>query len=167
MTSESLGAPSRKRRIYIAGPYTKPDPISNVRRAIEYGNTLLDLGYAPFLPHLTAFWHLVTPRPYEQWLGFDLEWLHACDAVYRFSGESPGADAEVVAAENAGMPVFATITDLIAGVTTWVPETATERGGEDMLRPFGSRGQTKRVPPPTSPDVVGGDAQTVASDDPV
>ena len=96
----------RRTRIYIAGPYTKPDPIENTHRAFTYGNKLWDAGCAPFIPHLTAFWHLVTPRPYEQWLQIDLEWLHACDAVYRFPGESSGADAEVATAHRAGIRVF-------------------------------------------------------------
>lgn len=120
----------RRTRIYIAGPYSRPDPIQNTHRAIVYANKLWDAGYVPFIPHLTAFWHLVTPRPYEQWLEVDLEWLHACDAVYRFPGESSGADAEVAAARRANIPVFLDLESLFAGV---LPRTSTRPASSQDL----------------------------------
>lgn len=90
----------RKVRVYVAGPYSKPDPVENSNRAIRVCTDLLDAGYAPFCPHLSLAWHLVTPRPYETWLEYDFEWIRACDVLYRLSGESKGADREEVFAKE-------------------------------------------------------------------
>jgi uncharacterized protein DUF4406 len=93
-------------RIYVAGPYTKGDVAINVRNAIEAGNALLKAGHAPYIPHLTHFWHLVYPGPYEQWLALDLHWVRQCDALLRLPGESSGADGEVAEAKRLGLPVY-------------------------------------------------------------
>ncbi len=94
------------KRIYIAGPYSQGDVAQNVRAAYEAANALADLGFAPFVPHHTHFWHMLFPRPYEDWLKLDLEFLPCCDAVLRLSGPSSGADGEVMRAESLGIPVF-------------------------------------------------------------
>ena len=104
---------SVKLRIYVAGPYTKGDVAINVRNAIEAGNTLVDVGFAPYIPHLTHFWHLVCPRPYEEWLDLDNQFLPCCDAVLRLEGESSGADKEVELAKSLGIPVFYNNLDLL------------------------------------------------------
>jgi hypothetical protein len=96
-------------RIYIAGPYTKGDVAVNVRNAYEAANRLADLGFAPFVPHATHFWHMLFPRPYEFWLELDNQFLPLCAAVLRLSGESSGADNEVNLAETLGIPVFTSI----------------------------------------------------------
>lgn len=101
-------------RVYIAGQYTVGDPVVNVRRAMDAATTLLERGYAPYLPHLTMFWHLVSPQPYETWMNLDIEWVRACDALLRLPGESPGADREVFAAKAAGIPVYYSIDSLLA-----------------------------------------------------
>jgi len=102
-----------KVRVYVAGPYTKPDPVTNTRAAIAAGNRLLDLGYAPFVPHLTHYWHLETPRPYEDWMQLDFEWVAVCHAVLRLPGESSGADREVSLARKLGIPVFESFAGLM------------------------------------------------------
>ena len=99
----------RMQRIYVAGPYTKGDVAANVRAAIEVANELADLGYAPYVPHLTHFWHMLCPRPYEEWVALGIDWVRACDAVLRLPGESAGADQEVAFAERNGIPVFNSI----------------------------------------------------------
>ena len=96
-------------RIYIAGPYTNGDIAVNVRNAFEAANSLADLGFAPFVPHATHFWHMMFPRPYEFWLELDNEFLPCCAAVLRLPGESGGADKEVQLAEKHGIPVFTSI----------------------------------------------------------
>ena len=101
------------KRVYVAGPYTAGDPCVNTHAAIAMGNELLDYGFAPFVPHMSHFWHTVTPRPYEDWMGLDLAWVVAADAVLRLPGASAGADREVAAAKAAGVPVFGDIEDLI------------------------------------------------------
>ncbi len=93
-------------RVYVAGPYTKGDVAVNVRNAILVANDLLEMGHVPFCPHLSHFWHLVTPRPYEEWLAIDIEWLRQCEAVYRMDGESSGADLEVADAQGLRIPIY-------------------------------------------------------------
>jgi hypothetical protein len=103
----------RRIRVYIAGPYSKGDVAVNVRTAIEMGTKLWDSGlFAPYVPHLTHFWHLVTPKPYETWLELDNEWIPACDCILRLPGDSSGADKEIKLAESLGLPVFFTEADL-------------------------------------------------------
>lgn len=98
--------PARKPLIYIAGPYTNPDPVLNVRRAVEVGEEVSAHGMVPVVPHLTMFWHLISPHPLEWWYAHDLDLLAHCHAIFRFPGASTGADAEVEFARARGIPVF-------------------------------------------------------------
>lgn len=93
-------------RIYVAGPYRIGDVQANVRRAMEAGSRLLDMGHAPLVPHLNHFWNLYAERPEKDWLELDLAWLHVADAVLRLPGPSAGADAECALARNLEIPVF-------------------------------------------------------------
>ena len=102
-----------KAKIYVAGPYTKGDVAINVRTAFEMANKLADLGFAPFVPHSTHFWHMMFPRPYEFWLDLDNEFLPCCQAVLRLPGESSGADKEVLLAQTKNIPVFYDINALV------------------------------------------------------
>lgn len=95
--------------VYVAGPYTAPDPCINTRAAILAADKLLALGFAPFVPHLSHFWHTMSPKAYETWLSLDLEWLTRSDALLRLPGASRGADIEVAIAEADGIPVFHSI----------------------------------------------------------
>lgn len=99
-------------RIYIAGPYSKGDVESNVHKAIETANTLADMGFAPYVPHFTHYWHIKFPRPYEFWLELDNEFLPFCDALLRLPGESSGADKEEQFAAKLGKPIFHSIQEL-------------------------------------------------------
>ena len=100
-------------RIYVAGPYTKGDVAINVRNAYEAANRLADLGFAPFVPHATHFWHMLFPRPYEFWLDLDNEFLPCCGALLRLPGESSGADKEVELARKLGLPIFTEIDQIV------------------------------------------------------
>src|ERR1017187_739132 len=91
-------------RVYIASPYTEGDVAVNVRNAYEAANRLADLGFAPFVPHATHFWHMIFPRPYEFWLKLDNQFLPLCHAVLRLPGESSGADNEVELARKLNIP---------------------------------------------------------------
>ena len=93
-------------KIYIAGPYSKGDVEKNGEKALRLADYLANLGLTPYVPHLTHFWHLLYPRPYEWWLKYDLEWLPKCDCVVRMFGDSSGADGEVEYASKLGMPHF-------------------------------------------------------------
>lgn len=99
-------------RIYIAGPYSKGDVAVNVRNAFQTASRLADLGFAPFVPHATHFWHLMFPRPYEFWLELDNEFLPFCEGLLRLPGESSGADKEVALAGKLGIPIFTTVEDV-------------------------------------------------------
>src|SRR5574343_1730456 len=92
--------------IYVAGPYTKPDPLENTRKAIDAWNTLVEAGAVPIVPHLTLLTHLVYPKSVEFWYEYDLHLLARCDYLLRLPGESAGADREVEFAKRAGIPIF-------------------------------------------------------------
>ena len=51
--------------IYVAGPYSNGDTIVNVREAILMAEKLVKEEYTPYIPHLTAFWHILAPREVE------------------------------------------------------------------------------------------------------
>lgn len=102
-----------KARVYVAGPYSQGDVAVNVRNAYKAANHLADLGFAPFVPHATHFWHMLFPRPYEFWLDLDNQFLPFCQAVLRLPGPSSGADNEVLLAQNLNIPVFTNIGDLM------------------------------------------------------
>ncbi len=93
-------------RIYVAGPYTTGDVAINVHKAIEVATTLLEMGHTPFIPHLSHFWHLVSPQDYDVWIEWDMAWLEFCEAVLRLPGLSPGADKECEWALAHGMTVY-------------------------------------------------------------
>ena len=92
-------------KVYIAGPYSS-DPVQGTRDAITAGNNVLLSGDTPFIPHLTMFWDLLRPQPYETWLAYDMEWLRCCDALIRLAGESSGADLEEAEALKLGLRIF-------------------------------------------------------------
>lgn len=107
-------------RVYIAAPYSQPDVMLNIRAAVDLADQVLARGHIPFVPHLTGFWHLVSPRPYPFWMAYDNAWLLLCDVLLRGPGESPGADQEVLAAKEADIPVLYSIDDLPVEVSPFL-----------------------------------------------
>lgn len=106
-------SPEPKKLVYIAGPYSKPDPVQNTNEAIRFGLQIRDaFNVAVIIPHLTLLAHMVTPRNIEYWYSFDLDQLDHCDALFRLRGESKGADLEVAYAEDRGIPVLHQISEL-------------------------------------------------------
>jgi hypothetical protein len=103
------------KRIYIASPYSRGDVAANVKRQIDVADILIASGYAPFVPLLSHFQHMIHPRPEEDWKRLDMEWLRGCSAVLRLYGHSPGADAEVIEAERLGIPVYYSLDELLKG----------------------------------------------------
>lgn len=99
--------------VYVAGPLTKGDYIGNIRNACQFADALMAHGFWPFVPHLSALWDLVSPHGYEDWMALDFAWLKKCDAVFRFPGESPGADREVKLANELGIPVFTSMAAIL------------------------------------------------------
>lgn len=94
-----------KTLIYVAGPLTS-DTAAKIHRAIQVADRLLELGYVPIVPHLTHFWDIISPKPYEVWLEMDFATIRRCHALFRMAGISPGADREVNFANSNGIPVF-------------------------------------------------------------
>jgi hypothetical protein len=92
--------------VYVAGPYTKPDPCVNTRNAVLVGLRLREMGFVPIIPHLSHLMHLIEPHNYEFWTQWDFDWLGRCDALLVLQGESPGARAEEDLAERFGIPVI-------------------------------------------------------------
>lgn len=82
--------------LYVAGPYTRDDPVENTHRAIKTASAIYRLTpWVPVVPHLSLLWHLVDPQPIEFWYEYDLHLLDGCSAIVRLPGPSAGADAEV------------------------------------------------------------------------
>lgn len=105
--------------VYVAGPYTRPDPVQNTHKVIQFASELVDDGLVvPFVPHLTLLFDIIAPRPVEFWYEYDFSFLERCDALYRYPGESTGADNEEAFAVDHGIPCFYDKVDLYA----WVKE---------------------------------------------
>ena len=99
-------------KVYIASPYTFGDVAVNVRTQIDCAHELMNRGFAPFVPLYSHFQHMIHPRPYEDWMKIDYEWVLVCNCVLRLPGESKGADAEVGLAKENNIPVFYNIDEL-------------------------------------------------------
>lgn len=53
-------------RIYIAGPYSKPDQCANTHRAMKLWDDLFERGFAPYCPFWSHFQHTFKPRSYDE-----------------------------------------------------------------------------------------------------
>jgi len=94
-------------RIYIASAYSKGDVAINVRTAILAADELVKRGHVPYIPHLTHFWHLISPKDYDFWLDYDNSFLdHWAEGVLRVPSYSLGADKEMARARRLGLPVY-------------------------------------------------------------
>ncbi len=95
--------------IYVSAPYSLGDVVSNVRFACEIGDKILAKGHIPFIPHLSHFWHYLSPKSWEEWLRIDSAIIPKCDALLRMNGASVGADLEVELAKSLGIPVYSSL----------------------------------------------------------
>jgi hypothetical protein len=85
------------RLVYIACPYTFGGKLRNVHRAMKCAETLIKLGYIPYIPILNHYWderHYHSP---DFWYEYDNELLSKTkfDFIYRLKGRSVGADKEM------------------------------------------------------------------------
>jgi nucleoside 2-deoxyribosyltransferase len=101
------------KKVYIASPYTLGDVAVNVKLQMDIANILIEKGFAPFVPLYSHFQHMAHPRPYQDWIKLDLEWVKSCDYLLRVGGESKGADDEVKFAIKLNIPVYFELKDLI------------------------------------------------------
>lgn len=109
-------------RVFISGPYTQGNQMENMRAALDAAEKCLDAGLAPFVPHLSGFWHFVYPHEYETWMVYDFAWLELCDLVLRLPGESDGADREVNLARSCNIPVLYSVEEVEAFVDRVFPQ---------------------------------------------
>lgn len=98
--------------VYIASPYSNGDQAVNVRNSFLMADRLSALGFAPYVPLYSHFWHFLSPHPYEFWTKLDLEWVLRCDCLLRMPGDSSGADNEVKYAQMNNIPVFYSVEEL-------------------------------------------------------
>jgi Domain of unknown function (DUF4406) len=99
----------KKIKIYIAGPYTYGFPGRNVTHALSIADKILDLGFYPYVPHLTHFWDMIYPRTYESWMELDLIFLEICHGLFHIEGASRGVEIEIKRAKELYMPIFRSI----------------------------------------------------------
>lgn len=100
-----------RRIVYIASPYTQGDKPALVKVQINAFHILMDKGYHPIAPLLA---HFLNPRPYEDWLRYDMETISYCDILIRirekdnFGVEIPssGADRETAEALRLGLEYY-------------------------------------------------------------
>lgn len=109
-------------KIYVAGAYT-PTGVNlhdaariaeiNTRAAIHAGIEIIEKGHIPFIPHLTHYIHLETPKELSKqfYYEYDMAWLKCCDALFYLS-PSEGADRERKWAEENGKFVFTTMNEI-------------------------------------------------------
>lgn len=116
-------------RVYVAGPYSDGDTLSDELReemaeiAIAAGDLLLDKGYAPFVPHLTHYWHRLLPHDYNEWLAYCMEWMRPCHCALFLPGKSSGAEEERVwATGKLLIPIFDCINKLLIAVPWRLPD---------------------------------------------
>ena len=105
--------------VYVAGPYTTPDPVTNTQVAVLVSERLWELGFLPYIPHLSMLSHLISPHEYDYWLEQGLAWVKKSDVVYRLKGESPGADEECVYAARLDILVFYDMVKLNGWIIKW------------------------------------------------
>lgn len=111
--------------VYIASPYTRGDAAINTRFQMQVFDDLLSDNLVwPLVPLWSHFQHIVYPRPYADWVNYDLALLPRMDACLRLNAsyespgldyeqsESSGADGEVAEFTRLGKPVFYSKGDL-------------------------------------------------------
>lgn len=116
--------------VYIASPYTKGDPCINARFQCQIFDELLGDGLVlPYAPLISHFQHTMFPRPYQDWVKYDLDIIPRFDACLRLNAtgpngysvsESSGADGEVKLFTELGKPVFYSKNALYAALWTLV-----------------------------------------------
>lgn len=116
-------------RVYVAGPYSDGDTLpednraTNVMVAVAAGDILFDKGYAPFIPHLTHFWHAQHPHHYDEWIAYGKEWMRPCHCALLLPGPSSGTRVEeAYATEQLKIPTFTTINKLQIAVPHCLPD---------------------------------------------
>jgi len=116
-------------KLYCAGPIRRGNLAENIRRATDIACAFAKLGYAIMVPQLSCYFDgpgarlwdaphggaeiddAVTPKAENrlnaaEWIAIDLAWVEVSDVLIRITGDSEGADQEVLHAEHCGIPWF-------------------------------------------------------------
>lgn len=117
--------------VYVASPYSKGDPAINTKFQLDVFHQLMDSGIVyPICPLASHFFHLHSPRSWQDWMDYDLELVSRCDALVRLNAsasgrigsyhvqESKGADTEVEHARRLDIPVFFSINSMLSWAET-------------------------------------------------
>jgi hypothetical protein len=112
----------RGTRVYLSAPYSADTPeerLANTRRAMALGFRLIQMGFSPYVPHLSHYVDEMAKAEgetitYQEWLDYDCEWLLACDAILAPLARSPGVEHECRVASLNGIPEFDSIESLVA-----------------------------------------------------
>jgi hypothetical protein len=122
---------ARPARVFISGPISRGDLAHNVNQATAAFVALAKAGLAPFCPHWSVYSKPVEPpsnvgvvlceatvhgndeMTHADWLGIDLAWVAASDALLRLPGESVGADMEVAEAVRLGIHTFTSVEQVV------------------------------------------------------
>ncbi len=93
-------------KVYVAGPYSGGYIPYNVKNAVDAAEQLAQAGHYAYIPHLSMYWDMFYPHPYDFWMALDDAFLRVCEAMIRLPGESSGADKEEKVAKSLGIPVL-------------------------------------------------------------
>ncbi len=92
--------------LYIAAPYTYPDPVMNTHYVSKVAMEIYTRSkWVPLIPHLNIALHFMRPTEAKFWYELDLHYLDHCDAIVRLPGYSEGADNEIEYAIHNGIDV--------------------------------------------------------------
>lgn len=117
--------------VYVAGPISTPNPVTNTHKALVLGTRLRDTGLlVPFIPHALISWELACPADYETFMAYDFQIIRHAQAVFRMVGQSPGADRECHLAQKLGLPVFHAEQHLLVWAKDWIRKNNLEEVGE-------------------------------------
>jgi hypothetical protein len=122
-----------KKRVYIIHPYTRGDQLANMSSVICCFNRMLSDGIVhPVCPLMGALGaHLLHPRTHGEWIAYDLDELHSCDAALifdntmpgfeEFAADSRGCTIEISECSEYGIPVFDDYEELIKWIRFRAP----------------------------------------------
>jgi len=103
--------PNNPVRVYLSGPITGKYA-ENTTEAIALGRRLIELGYTPYVPHLSVSYPDQDSILWEDWLQICLPWVAVSQVLFRMNGESKGADREVAYARANDVPVVYSLEEL-------------------------------------------------------
>lgn len=118
---KEVQAKPKFQKVYVAGAMSGDNILTilnNISDGIHKGAELLELGYAPFVPHTDALFKFVKGKDYnvpmEYYYDYTLEYLKVADAVLVCDNykQSKGTLKEIEIANRAGIPVFYSIKSL-------------------------------------------------------